>query len=88
MKIASFNGLNNAFTAEAFREMAALMDSSPRVLIHRDRDFLTQDELEEWSRIFVERDIETFCPSLCDTESYHATTAHIAEVTKPPAGRG
>lgn len=81
VKIASFNGLNNAFTAEAFREMAELMHSSPRVMIHRDRDFLTEDELAEWSRTFSQRDIDTFCPARCDTEAYHATAAHIATVT-------
>lgn len=81
VKIASFNGLNNAFTAEAFREMSELMDSSPRVLIHRDRDFLTDVELDDWKRIYAERGIDTFCPQLCDTESYHATAAHMAKVT-------
>lgn len=81
VKITSFNGLNNAFTAEAFREMAELMDSAPRVLIHRDRDFLTDDELAEWSRTFSARDIDTFCPKRCDTEAYHASAAHIAAVT-------
>ncbi len=81
VKITSFNGLNNASAAEAFREMAELMDSGPRVIIHRDRDFLTENELESWSRIYADRDIEVFCPDLCDTEAYHATAAHIAKVT-------
>ncbi|MDP9903298.1 ATP-dependent nuclease [Arthrobacter bambusae] len=81
VKITSFNGLNNAFTAEAFREMAELMHSAPRVVIHRDRDFLTDDELAEWSRTFSDRDIDTFCPTRSDTEAYHATAAHIAAVT-------
>jgi energy-coupling factor transporter ATP-binding protein EcfA2 len=81
VKVATFNGLNNAFTAEAFREMADLMDSSPRVLIHRDRDFLTDEELNDWCKVYSERDIEIFCPTLCDTEAYHATAFHISEVT-------
>lgn len=80
VKITSFNGLNNASAAEAFREMAELMDSTPRVIIHRDRDFLTDEELESWSRIFKDRDIEVFCPELCDTEAYHASASHIAKV--------
>lgn len=81
VKIASFNGLNNVFAAEAFREMAELMVETPRVIIHRDRDFLTPSELSEWSRVFTERDIEVFCPALCDTEAYHVTVEHIASVT-------
>lgn len=81
IRIASFNGLNNSFAAEAFHEMTELMDSSPRVLIHRDRDFLTPDELAAWSKPFTDRGIKVFCPVRCDTESYHATAAHVAAVT-------
>lgn len=78
VKIATFNGLNNSFAAEAFKDMAEMMASSPRVLIHRDRDFLTDLEIEEWSRPFLDRGIEVFCPPLCDTEAYCASVPHIA----------
>ena len=81
VKVATFNGLNNTFAAEAFKDMAELMDPVPRVLIHRDRDFLTDQELEEWSRPFVDRGISVFCPPLCDTESYCVSEAHIALAT-------
>jgi ABC-type branched-subunit amino acid transport system ATPase component len=81
VKVASFNGLGNMFTAEAFREMSEMMVNSPRVIIHRDRDFLTDDELAEWASVFTERGIEVFCPRLCDTEAYHASAEHVASVT-------
>lgn len=81
VKIASFNGLGNKYTAEAFREMSEMMVTSPRVIVHRDRDFLTEDELKEWSRIFVERGIEVFCPTMCDTEAHHVTVHHVMKVT-------
>lgn len=81
VKVATFNGINNTFAAEAFKDMVGLMDSAPRVLIHRDRDFLTDQELEEWSRPFVDRGISVFCPPLCDTESYCVSEAHIALAT-------
>ena len=81
VKIASFNGLGNKYTAEAFHEMSEMMTVSPRVIVHRDRDFLTAVELEEWSRVFGDRGIEVFCPTLCDTEAYHATVDHIVAVS-------
>ncbi|MGB8405947.1 MAG: AAA family ATPase [Mycobacterium sp.] len=84
IRLASFNGLNNSFAAEAFYEMAELMPSTPRVLIHRDRDFLTSDELADWSKPFAGRGIGVFCPLRSDTESYHATAAHVAAVTGIP----
>ncbi|WP_431860763.1 ATP-dependent nuclease [Micrococcus terreus] len=81
VKIASFNGLGNKYTAEAFHEMSEMMGNSPRVIVHRDRDFLTDAELEEWSRVFIDRGIEVFCPTMCDTEAHHATVEHIVAVT-------
>jgi len=81
VKVASFNGLGNMFAAEAFREMSEMMMNSPRVIIHRDRDFLTDLELAEWAGVFTARGIEVFCPRLCDTEAYHASADHIAAVT-------
>ena len=81
VKIATFNGLNNSFAAIAFQEMAEMMASSPRVFIHRDRDFLTNEEIEAWSRQYVERGIHILCPKLCDTEAYCTTAEHISKVT-------
>lgn len=81
VKLASYNGLNNSYTTKIFSEVADLLHSSPRVLMHRDRDFLTDTELEEWSHPFFEQKIEIFCPELCDTESYSVTASHISEVT-------
>lgn len=57
------------------------MDPVPRVLIHRDRDFLTDQELEEWSQPFLNRGISVFCSPLCDTESYCVSEEHIALAT-------
>jgi len=79
--IASFNGLENSQTAEAFKSMAELMDPPPRVIVHRDRDFLTESEVTTWSEIFQSRNLEVFVPKMCDTEAYHATAAHLAAAT-------
>lgn len=84
VKIVSYNGLNNSTIAAAFKSMADLMPLSPQVFVHRDRDFLTKEELEEWSQPFQERGIKVFCPILCDTESYCATENHIASITGKP----
>lgn len=80
VKVVSFNGLNNAFAAEAFREMSELMPVGPRVVVHRDRDFLTDTELGKWSEVFLDRGIDVFCPQLCDTEAYLVASEHIAKV--------
>lgn len=79
--VASFNGVNNAQSAEAFKSMAELMDPPPRLIIHRDRDFLTNDEIAKWSSVPIARGLEVFVTARCDIESYHTTPAHIAAAT-------
>lgn len=79
--IATYNGLNNASAATAFKSIAELMVVTPTVFIHRDRDFLTDQELEEWSRPFIEAGVRVFCPRLCDPESYCVSERHIVSVT-------
>lgn len=81
VKIVSYNGLNNSTIAAAFKSMADLMPLSPHVIVHRDRDFMTSEELERWSAPFLERGIVVFCPKLCDTESYCVIDSHVAAVT-------
>lgn len=81
VKIVSYNGLNNSTIAAAFKSMADLMPLSPHVIVHRDRDFMTKEELERWSAPFSERGILVFCPELCDTESYCVIESHVATVT-------
>lgn len=81
VRVTSFNGLDNAQSAEAFREVSSLMATSPKVLIHRDRDFLTDEEVAAWGKVYEDRDIQVFVPTLCDTEAYHAAPEHIAAVT-------
>lgn len=80
VRIATFNGINNSFAAQAFHDMAKLLHSAPRVIIHRDRDFLTSEELAKWSQPFEEKGVEVFCPKLCDVEAYYCTAEHMAEV--------
>lgn len=58
-----------------------LLSSAPRVIIHRDRDFLTDIEVDQWGQPHTSRRIEVFSPPLCDTESYFATSAHVSKVT-------
>ena len=69
VKVATFNGLNNSYAVRAFREMTEMMVSSPRVIVHRDRDFLSEEELALWKKPFVDEGITVFCPKLCDTEA-------------------
>lgn len=84
IEITSFNGLNNATNAQAFNSVSKLVEHGPKVVIHRDRDFLTDDELEKWSKDYVANGIAVFCPKYGDVEYYFATAKHVSTVTGMP----
>src|SRR5699024_6844718 len=76
--IISLSGLNNLSTAEAIKEMSLLMGEDTKLIVHRDRDFLSDEELDIWGELYTSRGISVFSPPLCDTESYVCTEEHIA----------
>lgn len=80
VKVVTYNGLNNAQVARAFQEMAEMMVSAPRVIVHRDRDFLSDEEVDVWGQSFIDAGVAVFCPKLCDTEAYCASVDHVANV--------
>lgn len=84
VELVSFNGLNNATNAQAFNTVSKLVEHGPKVVIHRDRDFLTDVELEKWSKDYISNGIAVFCPNYCDVEYYFTTARHISVVTGMP----
>lgn len=79
-KVISYNGVSNAASAAVIKEMAALFPSEPSIIIHRDRDFLTEEELSRWAEPYKKLQLEVFCPTLPDIESYYVTQEHVQEV--------
>lgn len=77
--VISVSGINNLSTAEAVKEMSLLMGDSTKIIVHRDRDFLSDDELDKWGDLYTSRGISVFSPPLCDTESYVCTAGHISK---------
>ena len=82
VKVVTHNGLNNSQVACAFQEMIEMMVSAPRVIVHRDRDFLSDEEVSVWGKPFIDAGVAVFCPKLCDTEAYCASAEHIASAAK------
>ncbi len=81
IRVISYNGVNNAGNSEAFQSMASLMDPSPTVVVHRDRDFLTDEEVERWAEPFTRHGIRVLCPRLCDIEAHYADPVAISDRT-------
>lgn len=80
IKVISYNGISNAASSIAIKAMADLYENDPIIIIHRDRDFMTDAELVIWGSDYTNRDMVVFSPPLCDIESYHCTPRHVSEV--------
>lgn len=80
VKVISYNGINNAASSVAIKSMCDLYENNPSIIIHRDRDFLTNDEIEKWGKDYLNRGMQIFCPSQPDIESYHCDPDHIAKI--------
>lgn len=80
IKVISYNGINNAASSIAIKAMADLYQNNPIIVIHRDRDFMTDDEVNIWGADYIKREMVIFSPPLCDVETYHCTPAHVAKV--------
>lgn len=80
VKVISYNGVTNAASAVVIQAMAELFHKKPKIIIHRDRDFLTDIEIKRWGEEFTNRGMELFCPNLPDIESYYVTSEHVMSI--------
>lgn len=49
-----------------------------RVLVHRDRDFMTDDEVEKWSSQYRDAGYGVWVTQFCDVDHYFTDPVHIA----------
>lgn len=83
IKIISVNGVGNLGVANVFTKLKQEMPREKRIIIHRDRDFLVDEEIEGWlSSTFpggVEC-LEVFVTRYCDIESYFCSLDYITQL--------
>ncbi|WP_081643298.1 ATP-dependent nuclease [Sphingobium bisphenolivorans] len=80
VKVISYNGVSNAASAAVIKEMAAMFHNQPEIIIHRDRDFLTDTEVDRWAEPYEKLGLSIFCPVLPDIESYYVTEEHVTKI--------
>lgn len=78
-EIMSYSGCTQLATATAL--ISHLRKSAPnaRYILHRDRDFLDEAQLNEYCQKFARLDVHAFIPAGNDLESYYLIPEHIAE---------
>lgn len=80
--IMSFRGCTELRSIVLLASFCAVHHPSVRILVHRDRDFMTDTEAEELvvKPLYFLTNVSLFITDGCDLESSFLTTAHISEI--------
>ena len=84
MSLLSYNGLNNAPSVSQMNSLMQKLNKDAIIIIHRDRDCMTDEELATWTKPYEDAGMITFIPQMSDTESYYCTPKYLAEALKVP----
>lgn len=80
VKVIPVNGVNNLSIANTFLQLKEQMPNCTRIAIHRDRDFLIDDEIEGWLEqtfpVSAARP-DVFVTRYCDMEAYYCSKDYI-----------
>lgn len=79
-ELVSYSGCTQIATAKALIFHLRRTNPHARFILHRDRDFLTQPELDDYRNRFQDMNVSVFVPTGNDLESYFVTAAHIENV--------
>jgi ABC-type branched-subunit amino acid transport system ATPase component len=77
-EIMSYSGCTQLATATALISHLRRTAPNARYVIHRDRDFLPTDHLEEFRTKFARLGVSTFFPAGNDLESFFLSREHLA----------
>ena len=84
IKLISYNSCSHLDSAI---QLALFIKESARdckVVIHRDRDFMTEDEIDVVKKRVSDEGLPLWITDESDIEAYFTTVAHIAEITGKP----
>lgn len=77
VKIWSYKSCSNLKTAKLISDFMKLNFPNLRIIIHRDRDYLSEEFIENEKTKFLEHNINLFIPERIDIESYFCSPEHI-----------
>jgi len=83
VKVIPVNGVSNLAIADTFLRLKEQMPNCTRIAIHRDRDFLIDDEIEGWLNQTFSRSTarpDVFVTRYCDMEAYYCSFSYISHL--------
>ncbi len=76
----SYNGCSNISIAQALNSFIAVHAPGTAVVVHRDRDYMTDDEVDIYKEKLEKVGIKVFITSGNDAESHFLNEKHISEL--------
>ena len=81
--IVKLNGVSNSIVAcKIMDQLLVHTQGNPKVVFHRDRDFMTDDEVDRWKEKMETEQIRCFITSGSDIESYFLDPEHLATIAQ------
>jgi AAA domain, putative AbiEii toxin, Type IV TA system len=82
--VLAYYGCTSPHNLRPLLELIRRSNPSAKIIVHRDRDYLTDDEGNEWSTKMREMGAEPFLTDGVDVESHYLNAQHIAELNNLP----
>lgn len=80
--ILSYYGVSNFASLRALRELIKKTNATAKILAHRDRDFLTDSEVDDWETKVREMQLEPFVTKGTDIESYFLNAEYLEKANE------
>lgn len=81
-EIISYHGVSNAeATAKIINSLRPFIPGDPKIIVHRDRDFMRDQELAGFVDSFKRHGCKVFITEGCDIESYFLNLDHLAALS-------
>ena len=82
ISLLTYSGLKNAPKVSQMNSLMQKLNKDATIVIHRDRDCMTDEELTTWAKPYEDAGMVTFIPRMADTESYYCTPEYLAMALK------
>lgn len=78
--VLAYYGCTSPHNLRPLLELIRISNPSAKIIVHRDRDYLANDEAEAWNTKMREMGAEPFLTSGVDIESHYLNADHLAEI--------
>jgi len=72
------NGVRTLPSADSLKGMNVIFGETLKIALHRDGDFMTDEEKGSWSKSYLDKDIAVWITKGSDIEAYFASTEVLA----------